>query len=273
MDNYYEFCKLCNSKVFSVNSLHELVKCENCDLIFSKKIFTPKEIIETYDKLYNKSDKYSNHIEQFRLMQLGRRPRIGSNKTRILNKIISKKNQLFLEIGAGVGLTGNYLIKKHHSYKGIEIDHQTAIKAKTLGVNIEEGSFELADKWENKFDSVIAFEVIEHIQDLDKCLKVVHKTLKRDGLFGFTVPNYNKILNYTKDDSRLRQSPPPIHLNFFTIDNIQKIVAHYPFEIQYLKTRRFPYFNLKKRITYKFIVKAIFGLFHGPTILCVLKKK
>lgn len=268
----YQSCKICCASISIENNSHQLVKCSNCELIFSQKKFSKDEFIDTYDRLYNKTDQYSNHIKEFNSLKSGPPPRLGYNKTMVINKILKTNPKHILEIGAGIGLMGFYLTKKGYEYRGIEIDNDTAKKAQSLGLKVEKGSFEIAGKWTEKFDAVIAFEVIEHIQELDSCLRIINQSLKKGGYFGFTVPNYNKTKNYTPDAKRIRQSPPPIHLNFFTMDNISKIFPLYSFEILFLKKRNFPYLNLKKIDTYKHIIKSIIGVYEGPNILCIAKK-
>ena len=54
MNNFLK-CKVCSSNFSPINAKYQLVKCDNCSLVFSENIFSESEIIKTYDKLYNKT--------------------------------------------------------------------------------------------------------------------------------------------------------------------------------------------------------------------------
>ena len=98
------------------------------------------------------------------------------------------------------------------------------------------------------------------------------KKLSPHGVLGFTVPNYNKRLNYKTPKENIYQSGPPIHLNFFTKESIFKLARFYGFNVIFYKEKRFPYMNMRNLSTYKFIVKSILGKYNGSTIMCVFEK-
>lgn len=273
MDQFFSTCKICKSKIRVENLIYNLVKCQNCELIFSKKIYPESEIKEVYNNLYNKSDQYSNHLNEFNLLKNKKIVNPGFNKSRILNKMLSLKTSKILEIGSGVGVTGVYLKNKGVDYYGIEIDPETALKSRSLGLEVETGSIENISINKEYFDGVLAFEVIEHIQNLNLCLELIYSTLKEGGVFGFSVPNYEKIKNYPINPHQIRQSPPPVHLNFFTTLSLKKIFEIHSFDLRFITTKKFPYLNFQSKKTYKNIAKALLGKYHGPTIFGIAQKK
>ena len=269
----FKKCKVCSSKINSINTKYELVKCENCNLIFCDNVFSEQEIINVYDKLYNKTTQYSKHIEEHNFLKENKNPKLGSEKIKILDYLINKNVTNVCEIGAGVGIVANYLqnIKKI-MYYGIELDEKTAKKAMSNGLNVVNDSFTNLDTFESKFEAIVAFEVIEHIQELDDFFKQSIKSLTPDGYIGFTVPNYDKVKNYKNVGNHIHQDEPPIHLNFFNLENTNKVLAFYNLEIKFLVQRKYPYFNINVFDTYKFFIKSLFGKFHGQTLLCVAQK-
>src|SRR5690606_16633268 len=122
-------------------------------------------------------------------------------------------------------------------------------------------------------DIILAFEVFEHLQDLDLLFKILEKKVKPHGHIGFTVPNYNKYLNYKNHNHKIYQSGPPIHLNFFTVESLQNVAKIYGFEIIFCYEKKYPYFNWKKKETYCHILKAIIGNYRGSTIIAIFKKR
>ncbi|GGD15084.1 class I SAM-dependent methyltransferase [Flavobacterium orientale] len=266
-------CKICESQIELLNEKFNLVQCTSCSLIFAKKIFTEAEFIATYDQLYNQTSQYGTHGNEFEKLKKNGTVFIGRPKLKVLRYILKSDNKHIVEIGAGVGIVANYLTKLGLNYTGIELDEPTAKKAQSLGYNVRVGDFSKVETIEGKLDAIVAFEVVEHLQDLPLFFELIQSKLKKGGYFGFTVPNYNKRLNYDNPGSKIYQSGPPIHLNYFTLESIEKIAKRFGFKIHFCETKKYPYFNWNKRDTYKFILKSLLGNFHGATIMCVLSKE
>lgn len=271
----YKSCKICKSDLKPFIGLKEIVRCTNCGLVFYSKSLDQETVAEIYNNLYNNDIdiSYMAHKNNQQLISKGIQPKLGYNKTQILKRILKSRRSNIAEIGAGVGIVGKYLTDIHINYTGIEIEQSVAIVAQKMGINIEAGSFQKLKKYPTAFDALVAFEVIEHIDDLGLCLKLINQSLKQDGLFGFTVPNLDKRKNYGAETDKLYQPNPPIHVNFFTVDNISRILKRYGFDIIFLKKRPFPDLNLKKINTYKQFAKVLTGKFEGSTILCIAKKE
>lgn len=62
-ENEFTICKVCKNRIDVINTKWNLVKCQSCEFVFSRKIFTDEEFIDTYNRLYNyKEDlKYKKH--------------------------------------------------------------------------------------------------------------------------------------------------------------------------------------------------------------------
>lgn len=268
----YNSCKICNGQIKLINVIHNLVRCDVCELIFCKSIYSDEQISNTYDELYNKSEKYTPYLREFEKLEKQNNLRLGWPKRSVINHVLKKNVKSVCEIGAGVGLVGVYLKAKQLNYLGIEMDETTAKKASSLGIDVRTGSFkQLADHSE-KFDAILGFEVIEHIQELKDFFLIVNRSLKPGGLLGFSVPNYNKVLNYPEHRDRLHQDGPPIHVNFFTNNSLTNVLTNAGFKISFLRIKPRPYFNFRKPATYYFMLKALVGKYHGPTIIGLAEK-
>lgn len=280
MSNSKEFfkCKSCNEDYSIVNEKFNLVKCNVCHFIFSKKQFSIEEFIETYDNLYNSNEnpKYKKHsVVEYENLKANHFT-IGYNRKMIVDKIIKDGRGAVLEIGSGVGLIGMYLKKfKDINYIGIEIDKKTHEKALSLGINSINGNFSKMSDVEGNFDIIMLWEVLEHIQDISLFFQLAHEKLKTEGLLVFSVPNYNKRLNYPKEKrgDQIYQSAPPIHLNFFTEQSISNVLNTHGFLLKKIRTKKFPYFNPKNKTFYKMLYKAFIGNYQGATIYTIATKK
>lgn len=273
MTNFFKECKYCKGNFEEINKKFNLVKCKNCQLIFARNIFQQNEFEETYNKLYNSENpKYSNHsLIEYEQLKAGIY-KIGYNRKILINKYVSPEANI-LEIGSGNGLTGCYIRNKFPGteFTGIELDKKISEKAQSFGLNILIGDFSLMDNMEEKYDVVLMWEVLEHIQDLKKCIELVSKRLKPGGNFIFSVPNYNKRNNYKNKKDSIYQDSPPIHLNFFTKDSIEKIFNSKNFKIVSLKKKKLPYLNISS--LKKMLLRIISFQYEGPTLFCVIEKK
>jgi 2-polyprenyl-3-methyl-5-hydroxy-6-metoxy-1,4-benzoquinol methylase len=269
----YQSCKICSSHISIINKRYNLVQCNSCHFIFCNEIFSEKTLVKTYDDLYNNTSQYEKHQVEFVGLSQHKDIKLGWGKKEVLRYLLQQDVHEICEVGAGVGLVGNHLKSLNNiQYTGIEFDEKTAAKAQSLGLNVISGSFEKLSNFPAKFDAVIGFEVLEHLQDLKNFLELTHGCLKPGGFLGFSVPNYSKIKNYRLGTDKLYQDKPPIHLNFFSEENITLILQQAGFEIAVLKVKKLPYLNLKLKETYRLIYRALIGRFEGPTIVCVARK-
>lgn len=269
----YSKCKICSSDIISYMDEYKLVKCQNCGIIFFNEMQHVGLTKELYKHLYSEDAGYEQHRKQAIMIRNGIQPKLGCNKKVVLKTIVTgRKKYKIAEIGSGVGVVAKYLTDKGHDYIGYELNEDVAGEAQANGLPVKAYGFEGLAEYESYFDAILAFEVLEHIDDISGCFKIIAKALKNNGLIGFTVPNTDKFRNYEKVHSKLYQSNPPIHVNFFNTENLKKILPLFGFEPILLKVRAFPYFNFYDLNTYKFFLKAIAHKYHGPNIICVAKK-
>lgn len=269
----FETCKYCGNKIGVVNKTHNLVECVNCFLIFSQKTYSQDEIQEVYDHLYNdENPQYKRHsIVEFEQLKKGK-IQVGYNKSRLINKYLNNNSKV-LEIGSGIGLMGCFIKRNipKCSYTGVEIDKKVNEKAKSFGLDVHLGDFTIIENFDREYDVVMMWEVLEHIQDLKKCLSIINNKLVKGGVFIFSVPNYDKRFNYNSPKDKLFTSGPPIHLNFFRKKSIYKIFNSEDFEILDFRRKKLPYLNLKS--LYKMFFKVVRRKFEGPTLYCVIRKR
>ncbi len=268
IDQEFQVCKACGGTIKIENSTYNLVKCVKCEFVFCKLIFSEEEFTATYKKLYSGALKeaYTRHsVHEYEDLKKGK-VIIGHNRSRILSKYMQKYGQV-LEIGSGVGLIGSYLKRfPKIAFTGIELDSATHEKALKLGLNSINGDFSIMADLPNSYDTILMWEVLEHLQDLDLFLILAYEKLNVGGSIILSVPNYDKRLNYKNHGDKIYQDAPPIHLNFFTIKTINDTFKNRNFEIRLCASKKMPYFNIKDRMFYINAVKALFGKYHGSTI-------
>lgn len=120
----------------------------------------------------------------------------------LFKKYLGKEENKVLEIGSGTGYVLKGLNDTFISYNlyGSEI-HLEGIKfAKNRLPNIEFIQMDATNMpFENEFDAIGAFDVLEHIEDDIKVIQEVHKALKIGGLFIISVPQYQWMWSINDD--------------------------------------------------------------------------
>ena len=111
-----------------------------------------------------------------------------------------KPNDKIIEIGAGTGNVARYLQKNGFENISVGEMHLNGLKyAQSNGMK-ECYQFDLLDSpFENEFDTVCMFDVLEHIFDDSLALQNVYKMLEDDGKIILTVPSHMWLWN--RDDT------------------------------------------------------------------------
>lgn len=149
--------------------------------------------------LFNKlSDEWWDENGKFKILHTIRPIRIKYILDQ-LNKS-SLKNLDILDLGCGGGLVSESLARLEGNVTGVDFvknnidvarfhSIQNKLKIKYIHADIENL------KVDKKFDLIILFEILEHLEDWTKFLKFISKNLKKNGLIIISTINRNLISN------------------------------------------------------------------------------
>lgn len=121
-------------------------------------------------------------------------PWLGSILDFLVNRYL-QAGELVLDSGCGVGINSFYLSRKGYRVIGIDLDLQTieiAVKFKR-NTQIDKISFVVSDATripfsDEKFDAILCFEMLEHINNFDIAIKELCNVLKRGGICAISIP-------------------------------------------------------------------------------------
>jgi SAM-dependent methyltransferase len=119
------------------------------------------------------------------------------SRDRLFKKIIYKyfpanESLDLLEVGCGTGsFKGKLATDKRLRITGSEIYHKGLIYAKKNYPEVNFIQYSVLDNTlSSRFDGILAFDVLEHIEDDNLALANIHSLLKDGGLFIMTVPQH-----------------------------------------------------------------------------------
>lgn len=155
---------------------------------------------------------------------------------RFLLKIKKAVNSLpeiekVLDVGCAEGFVIKYLREDnpHLKFYGTDIDREALDAARQLnpGVVFENKSIFDVDSLKEKFDLVMALEILEHLKDFNGAFRVL-KNLNPT-FFLLSVPNepFFKISNFLRGKYLARWGNHPEHINTWRKREFKKIVSDY----------------------------------------------
>jgi len=146
------------------------------------------------------------------------------------------KNKTVLEIGPGIWPKTN--LNSHF----LDLSQSACKKLKSKGGICVVGSISNMPYASSYFDMIVAFEVLEHVNNDVKAIKEVHRVLKENGLFALSVPINKKF--WTKWDDYAG------HVKRYEFEELLKLLKNNGFNIK-------GYFPIKTIIPNKIYFKYL----------------
>jgi 2-polyprenyl-3-methyl-5-hydroxy-6-metoxy-1,4-benzoquinol methylase len=158
-----------------------------------------------------------------------------------------------LDVGCGTGAASKELNKKGFNCVGIEWDEDCVKEASqsfnAFRMNAEEMGF--ADK---SFDTVLLFEVLEHLRNPEKALREIIRVARRNLIL--SVPNLGPLVDCVENNVIMHHFFEMTHLNFFTKSMLERFLGQF-FE-NVLVGEFGPFFVSGRRLSYNLYAVASF---------------
>ena len=137
----------------------------------------------------------------------------------LINFAIENSGKDILDIGCATGEYCQKLNLKGHKCVGIDNNQKYIKKARERGVEayvMDASSLEFPD---NSFDTILIFEVLEHVKNPDGILKEAKRVAKKNILI--TVPNCTELSTLGKFGFTYDHMLEEDHINFFTKKDLE----------------------------------------------------
>ncbi len=228
------FCKNSKAKIKFKSSEFSVCVCSFCQIGYLFPMPTSEKIKNFYNKDYfSKSQNvvcgYRNYISMDNVLA-----KEATRKIKYIKKFTSK-NKL-LDIGCGLGVFLKIAKSSGFNVSGNDISlyarkHLTVEKIPLYQGSITENVLPL-----DFFDIVTAWDVFEHIPQVNKAFKAINRTLKKNGYLILTTPNTLSWDSKVSGKFWYGYKKIPEHLIFFSPHSIKRVLEVNGFKVIKIQT-------------------------------------
>jgi|TARA_B100000315_G_C14555661_1_gene577992 SAM-dependent methyltransferase len=214
--NSYENCPECSyHKETHLNGILDYVTCDSFNIIKCTKC----QNFFTDPVPSSLSNYYQNRYRKYNVIVLAVLRFFYSFRVKSWVKSFKGNNYSALEIGCGDGFVLSNLKNMGWKVLGVERDEKSAIHARNM-FEIEMISEPISETiYENNFDLIILFQVLEHVHKPFSLLNKCKKMLKTNGKIIISIPNIESWqAKLTKQN--WQHLDVPRHLNHFTKNSL-----------------------------------------------------
>jgi 2-polyprenyl-3-methyl-5-hydroxy-6-metoxy-1,4-benzoquinol methylase len=217
-------CIICNGtrlKTLPAYSRAFLVKCEDCGIVFCKKIPSGEELTAHYANY----PRYEN---------------LSSITEKRYNELLDRfepfrKNNNLIDIGCSNGLFLECAKKRGWNVYGTEYAQECIDYCAQRNITVFKSDKLPPEFFKLQFDVVTSFEVIEHINTPVPEMEFIKKILRKGGAFYVTTPNFNAISRLLLKE-KWNVIEYPEHLSYYTPKTLNALMKKYGFKKQFLVT-------------------------------------
>jgi 2-polyprenyl-3-methyl-5-hydroxy-6-metoxy-1,4-benzoquinol methylase len=240
-------CVICRSTesrdVFHKDG-YDLVACTGCGLVFVAAPPDREALAEIYSFESGYHRKFSDETAD-----LSEEIAAARKRSQLITDY--RPPGLVLDIGCSAGIFLDQARKDGWQVQGIELSPDTSeIARRRFALDVHTGPLEAGTYAPESFDVVTMWDVIEHLENPQDILAIVHRILKPDGILVCETPNIDGVfprLSY-RIANRINYWPhpePPGHLFQFSKKTIKKLLMNSDF-------RTMDIYDMKIPIDYSF---------------------
>lgn len=159
-------------------------------------------------------------------------------------KLSSFMNGIGLDLGAGIG----EFVAFRPNTIGVEINLENVNFCKSQGLDVRHMEINLLPFNNDKFDSIIMDNVLEHIEDPKPIISEINRTIKKDGVLVVGVPG---IKGYESDsDHKIFYSKEDLMTMFINHGYLVEKIFSMPFEFSWLDARikQYCYYGVFRKV-------------------------
>lgn len=211
--NVLKQCPVCDScRIYTEFNKegYNYCKCKRCGFIFVNPRPDMEELKEIYDENFYKSGAAHKYKELNASLDYA-----AEQQLKLVKSVVKPfAGHTLLDIGCGKGHFLKLVNRGSYNGMGIDISAESFETCKAEGIPIVLTTIE-EFKNDLKFRAITAFDLVEHISDLDSFTAAVQNKLYPYGYFIFKVPNVNAF-RFKQLNKPHIGFMAPVHLNYFS---------------------------------------------------------
>jgi len=270
-----ETCDLCGSKnIREYFKPGDIVKCDDCHFLF----VSPRPSLEDIQNSYSDENFYDSWLGE------------GEGRLKMWQKRYSRIKQYIgaainiLDYSAGIGTFMQLAKLDGQNVFGTEFSASAKkISAEQYGIELFDTDYFFSSKYNNYFDAITAWHVVEHVISPKSLIENFYKVLKPGGLLFVAVPNAKaKSLKTLFAKQNMEQAFPKltmgkeIHLSQFTTETLGRLLKSVGFYILHTGIDdHYPTQNIKDRLKHNLYL-GIYNITrknYSPTIFILTRKQ
>jgi len=136
--------------------------------------------------------------------------------------------QKVLEVGVGRGAFQRLASQAGYQVEGIELNPVAVMEAKNAGFSVTQESLDdiAARQGEVTYDAIVAFQVLEHVQNPREFLLGMLRNLRKGGRIILTVPN-GAVMRKIDPDNEDLLNQPPHHISHWDSNVFQSLEKYF----------------------------------------------
>ncbi len=217
-------CIVCHGNNFK-NHFKGLLKCNSCGHVVADMDLFQSQLDNLYAEDYFVNGEYFNYVEDKECFDLNFKKRLNDISTYV-------QGGELLEIGSAYGFFLN-LAKDKFNGIGYELCTEAAEYAKqefSLDIRNEDFLSDITLK-ANSFDSIVMWDVIEHLPNPERFTEKAYHLLKKGGVLAMSTGDIDSpVARLQKEKWRLIH--PPTHLHYFSKQNLCRLLVQQGFKIE-----------------------------------------
>ncbi len=251
MNSFNKKCPFCgqqNFKQLYVANHFPIVKCRECQLIFTQFSKGLENDEEKRQNVYKSKSYKANYLS---LEVVRRMTERSKRRLKELETYLGKKGKI-LDLGCSYGYFLKTASDLGWNVWGVDINKEAIDYLKRdLNSQVAWGTIFDIKFPEKFFDAITAWDVLEHLPDLESVLKKMEELLKDKGVLAIQVPN-GESLTAKISRGKWPWLSPPDHLYHFSPKSLSNFLEKFGFKILKLKTW----------INYKDFVNNLLSIFY-----------
>ncbi len=226
-------CQACASDArtfYQTLSGFEFHRCGSCGLVY----MSPRPTAESLETLYDEHYFASADPNVGYAVYEADRDSVRDKSERLLSGIESHSSNArgaLLDIGSAHG----YLLEvaKEHGWQVTGVEPAASVAARTagrLGCTVHRDLFE-AGLDENTFDIVTAWDVVEHLPELTRVVREIHRVGKPGSLLSIVTPDVGSLAARVLGTRWEEMRKMPEHIYFFNRKSLARFLDRHGFDI------------------------------------------